>query len=114
MSRLGREFWPHVVQSGPMRRRTLSVTLLVIFAVQLFGTMAFASSCLEPCPDDTESTSCPPVCALCTSCTHSQTGIVQRSAVGTPVVATHRFVPRPALAISPRLAADIFHVPLFG
>jgi len=37
-----------------MHRRGLSVTLLVILALQLLGSMAFASVCPEPCPDDTE------------------------------------------------------------
>lgn len=101
-------------KARPMRRRGLSVTLLVVLAVQLLGTMAFASVCLEPCPDDTESTSCPPVCSLCTSCTHAQTGIVQHSASSTPLLSAHRFVAQHAVATSPHLAADIFHVPLLG
>lgn len=90
------------------------MTLLVLIAVQLLGAMAFASVCVEPCPDDTEDSSCPPVCALCTSCTHAQTAIVQHAASGLPLVAAHRFVPQPAAAASSRLAADIFHVPLPG
>jgi hypothetical protein len=95
-------------------RRGLCVMLLVVVAVQLLGAMAFASVCSEPCPDDTEDTSCPPVCALCTSCTHAQTAIVQHSANGVPLMAAHRFVAQhPALPSSP-LADDIFHVPLFG
>ena len=100
--------------SRPMRRRGLSMTLLVLFAVQLLGSMAFASVCLEPCPDDTEETSCPPVCALCTSCTHAQTGIVQHAASSTPLTSTHRFVPQPPTSPTSQLAADIFHVPLAG
>lgn len=97
-----------------MRRRGLSVTLLVVLAVQLLGSMAFASVCLEPCPDDTEETSCPPVCALCTSCTHAQTAIVQHASGGMPLMSTHRFVPQRPASPSSQLAADIFHVPLPG
>ena len=97
-----------------MHRRGLSVTLLVILALQLLGSMAFASVCPEPCPDDTESSSCPPVCALCTSCTHAQTGIVQHSASGMPLMSTHRFMPQQPTSTSAPLADDIFHVPLLG
>ena len=104
----------HVVQLRPMSRRGLTVTLLVLIAVQLLGSMAFASVCLEPCPDDTEETSCPPVCALCTSCTHAQTAIVQHAGSGLPLVSTHRFVPQPPTSPASHLAADIFHVPLLG
>jgi hypothetical protein len=97
-----------------MRRRSLSVMLLVLIAVQLLGVMAFASVCSEPCPDDTETTSCPPVCALCTSCTHSQTAIVQHAVNETPSPSTHRFAPPLPAPASSQLAADIFHVPLLG
>ena len=100
--------------SRPMRRRGLSVTLLFLIAVQLLGSMAFASVCPEPCPDDTEETSCPPVCALCTSCTHAQTAIVQHGAIETPLTSTHRFGAQPPASPASQLAADIFHVPLFG
>jgi hypothetical protein len=100
--------------SRPMLRRGLSVTLLVLIAVQLLGSMAFASVCLEPCPDDTEETSCPPVCALCTSCTHSQTAIVPYGASETPLTSTHRFVAQPPTSPTSQLAAEIFHVPLLG
>ena len=97
-----------------LMRRGLSVTLLVLIAVQLLGAMAFASVCPEPCPNDAEGTSCPPVCALCTSCTHAQTAIVQHAASETPLPSTHRFVAPPPAALSSQLAADIFHVPLLG
>jgi hypothetical protein len=97
-----------------MSRRGLSVTLLVLIAVQLLGSMALTSVCLEPCPDDTENTSCPPVCALCTSCTHAQTAIVQHAVSGVPLMSLHRFVPQPPASSSSQLAADIFHVPLPG
>jgi hypothetical protein len=97
-----------------MRRRGLSVTLLVLIAVQLLGSMAFASVCLEPCPDDTQGTSCPPVCALCTSCTHAQTAIVQHTASGLPLMSTHRFVPQTPTSPCSQVATDIFHVPLLG
>lgn len=95
-------------------RRNVSMVLLAMFALQLLGGMAFASVCVEPCPDDTDDTSCPPVCSLCTSCTHAQTAIVQHSANETPFLAAHRFVPQPPASLSSQLAADIFHVPLPG
>ncbi|MEO8379632.1 MAG: hypothetical protein ABI779_08195 [Acidobacteriota bacterium] len=97
-----------------MRRRGLSVTLLVLIAVQLLGSMVFASVCLEPCPDGTAGTNCPPVCALCTTCTHAQTAIVRHAASETPLTSTHRFVAHPRTFPSSKLAADIFHVPLLG
>jgi hypothetical protein len=98
----------------PMLRRNVSVALLAMIVLQLLGGMAFASVCLEPCPDDTEETSCPPVCALCTSCTHAQTAIVQHPATGLPFLAAARLIPRHPGSISSALAADIFHVPLLG
>jgi len=94
--------------------RGLSATLLVIFAMQLLGGMALASVCPDPCPDDASGTGCPPICALCTSCTHAQPGIVQQSASSTPSMPAHRFVPQQPAASSLQLAADIFHVPLLG
>ena len=97
-----------------MRRRGLSVTLLVILAVQLLGSMAFASVCLEPCPDDTEGTSCPPVCALCTSCTRAQQAIVESAVIGAPEVAARTLPPLQLIAASVTRGDDIFHVPLPG
>jgi hypothetical protein len=98
----------------PMLRRNVSIALLAMIALQLLGGMAFASVCVEPCPDDTEESSCPPVCALCTSCTHAQTGIVQHAASSTPLTSTHRFVAQPPTSPASQLADDIFHVPLLG
>lgn len=97
-----------------MLRRGLSVTLLVIVAVQLLGPVAFAAVCFEPCPDDTEDTSCPPVCALCTSCTHAQQAIVQHSGSNAPHLIAQHDVSQPRFATSSQLPADIFHVPLLG
>lgn len=98
----------------PMLRRHVSAALVAMIALQLLGGMAFASVCLEPCPDDTKETSCPPVCALCTSCTHAQTGIVQHAASSTPLTSTQLFVLQPPTSPPSQLAADIFHVPLLG
>jgi hypothetical protein len=98
----------------PMARRGLSATLLVILAVQLLGVLAFASVCPEPCPDDARGTGCPPICALCTRCTHTQPAIVQRPAASAPLTSTRHFVPRQRLAISSQLTNDILHVPLPG
>lgn len=100
-------------KTRPMLRR-MSVTLLVVLAVQILGSMAFVSVCPEPCPDDAEGTSCPPICALCTTCTHAQQAIVQHSASAAPLTAAQQVFPQHALSTSPQLAADIFHVPLPG
>jgi hypothetical protein len=97
-----------------MLRRRLAVTFLVIIAVQLLGAVAFASVCAEPCPDDTEETSCPPVCALCTSCTHAQQAIVQPANAGAPITSVHHLLSQQRLETSSQLPADIFHVPLLG
>lgn len=97
-----------------MGRRRLSATLLVIFAVQLLGGMAFASVCSEPCPDDAQGTGCPPICALCTSCVHGQTAIVQGSAAGAPLMTAHPFAPQQRSSPSSQLVDDILHVPLPG
>jgi len=98
--------------SRPMARRRITLTLLALIAVQLLGSMAFASVCLEPCPDDTENTSCPPVCALCTTCTHAQQAIVQTIVTAGPhQIARHAFHAQPGGTPS-QLADDIFHVPL--
>ena len=101
-------------KARPMLRRGLSVTLLVIVAVQLLGSVAFASVCLEPCPDDTGDASCPPICAVCTSCTHAQQAIVQNAGSGAPLMTTQHVIPPHPLGTSSQLPADIFHVPLLG
>jgi hypothetical protein len=101
-------------KARPMARRGLSATLLVVLAVQLLGVPAFAPVCPEPCADDAPGTGCPPICALCTSCTHTQPAIVQRPAAGAPLTSTRRFVTQQRPAISSQLTNDIFHVPLLG
>lgn len=97
-----------------MSRRSLSLTLLAILAVQLLGGVALASVCVEPCPDDTDETSCPPICALCTSCTHAWHGIVRHAASGASLIATSRCLADAPQATASQLASDIFHVPLAG
>ena len=101
-----------VIELAPMFRPGVSFALLAVIALQLLGSMAFA--CVEPCPDDTEQTSCPPVCTLCTSCTHAQTAIVQHSIAGTPLPLARPFAPHSSVPPSFALADDIFHVPLRG
>ena len=101
-------------KSGPMGRRGLCATLLVIVAVQLLGGMAFASVCSEPCADDEQETGCPPICALCTSCTHAQTAIVQRSTGGLPLMSARHFASQHERSPLSQLTDDIFHVPLLG
>lgn len=97
-----------------MLRRGLALTLLLLVALQLAGAMAFVSVCEDQCPDDTETSSCPPICALCTTCTHSQQAIVQRDAANPPVLHAQPMVTPQRTSGSLQLAADIFHVPLFG
>ena len=88
--------------------------MLLLVAVQLLGTMAFASECQEPCPDDTETSSCPPVCALCTSCTHAQTGLVQPTVAVVPGLTAQHLSAHDHSFIPSHGTADIFHVPLIG
>jgi hypothetical protein len=98
--------------SQPMARRRITLTLLALIAVQLLGSMAFAAVCLEPCPDDTEETSCPPVCAICTTCTHAQQAIVHAVVTSAPhPIAPHAFHEQ-AHGSSSQRTDDIFHVPL--
>jgi len=97
-----------------MFRRRLALMLLLVLATQLWGGVAFASVCEEPCPDDTETSSCPPVCALCTSCTHAQQGIVQRDVAAPPRLFAQTIVASQSSADSSQHTADIFHVPLLG
>ena len=97
-----------------MSRRSLSLTLLAILAVQMFAGVVMASVCLEPCPDDAGETSCPPVCTLCTSCTHSKSAIVRDPASGAPLIVGERYLPVSAATTTSPRASDIFHVPLQG
>jgi hypothetical protein len=94
--------------------RKRSLVVFAMIALQLLGGLAFASACLEPCPDDPDEASCPPACALCISCTHAPTAIVEHSPHVLPFVATAQYVPTPASSPDSQLAADIFHVPLAG
>lgn len=96
-----------------MSRRSLSLALLAILAVQLLGGIALASVCDESCADDAEG-SCPPACALCTSCTHAKSAIVRHAGSGTSRVVTEHDLPEPSIVTASLLAADIFHVPLLG
>ena len=97
-----------------MSRRSVVLALLVIIAAQLTATVTFASVCFEPCPDDTEGTTCPPVCSLCSSCTHAQQAIVRSDATAAPTVtAPNPYAPQ-VLSGLLHLADDIFHVPLLG
>lgn len=96
----------------PVLRRGMTLTLLAIIAVQLLGGITLASACFEPCPDDTSESSCPPICATCTTCAHSRHAIVQASVGGVPIVsALDAFLSQVAAPTS-RHAVDIFHVPL--
>ncbi|MDP9190217.1 MAG: hypothetical protein M3P06_00755 [Acidobacteriota bacterium] len=97
-----------------MPRRSLALALLLVLAVQFVGAMVFASACPEPCPDDTETTSCPPVCTLCSDCTHAQQAIVRQPANGPSLAAARRIHSLPSLDASSHVADEIFHVPLFG
>lgn len=98
----------------PMSRRGLTVTLLVVLAVQLLGAIAFASVCFEPCPDDRDGGTCPPVCTLCTSCTRAQQAIVAATVLGAPEVSRQELLPFQLSASPATHEEDIFHVPLLG
>ena len=97
-----------------MPRRALTLMLLAVLAAPLLGGIVLTSICVEPCPDDTEETSCPPVCALCTSCTHAQIAIVQHASKSVPLRALLPFASQKTIASSSTIADDIFHVPLRG
>ncbi|MGN6185753.1 MAG: hypothetical protein ACTHQM_19120 [Thermoanaerobaculia bacterium] len=96
-----------------MSRRALAFTLLAILAAQFLGAIAFASVCFEPCPDDRDGANCPPVCAVCASCSHARQAIVQSNIDGvTRAFMLDSFASPVVAPPSPR-ASDIFHVPLF-
>jgi hypothetical protein len=97
-----------------MRRHGVCVLLLAMFVVQLLGGTVFPYGCPEPCPDDTEESSCPPVCTVCTSCTHAQSGIVLRASAGVAFRSAERVVARHVASSTLQLTDDIFHVPLRG
>jgi len=101
-------------KTARMARPGVVATLLVILVVQLMGGILFATACVEPCPDDGPGRTCPPVCALCTGCTHALQAIVRSPIMIVALVgAPHVFIARAEPALS-HPAADIFHVPLFG
>ena len=97
-----------------MACRLLPLALLVILAAQMLGGFAMSSVCVEPCPDETEETSCPPVCALCTTCRHAQSALLAETASRSPLLAAERCVPGLETAPATQLESDIFHVPLLG
>ena len=99
-------------KSQSLLRRVLSVTLLIVIAIPLIGAVAFASVCLEPCPDDTDDTSCPPVCVACTTCTHAQQAIMQTMAVTAPYEIVRQAAQAQPGGTPSHPADDIFHVPL--
>jgi hypothetical protein len=103
-----------VVQLDWMLRRALSLALLVLLAVPLLGGFALASECVEPCPDDAEEESCPPVCTLCVGCAHAQTAIVLPPEVATPPNGGEPHLTVRPLARQSLRASDVFHVPLLG
>jgi len=97
-----------------MTRRTLAAALLLLVACQLAGALAFAAACPEPCPDDIDGSSCPPVCSLCTSCTHARTAIVRVDAMSLALLPATRLFAEPGAIASSPIAAEIFHIPLLG
>lgn len=100
--------------SALMGRGTVAATLLIVIAAQFLTGVMFASVCLEPCPDDGEGQTCPPVCSLCSTCTHGQQAIVSSGGSGTSLLTAPHVGLTPSLAGPSKLPADIFHVPLFG
>lgn len=99
----------------PMLRRTLAFALLAILLLPLAGGIVEASVCLEPCPEDSADEDCTPLCAACTSCTHSQVaGILRGSATDAPSAVVERAAPVTGAGTQSPLVTDIFHVPLSG
>jgi hypothetical protein len=98
----------------PMIGRRLTATVLILLALQLLGGMALAADCAEQCRDEADGAGCPPVCALCTSCTHAQTATVLHLTPSMPLTAMQGFLPQSLRSISSQLTDDIFHVPLLG
>lgn len=100
-------------KSGEMVRRGALTMLVFVLVLQLAG-LASASACIEPCPDDGAGTTCPPVCSLCTTCTHAQQAIV-RLTTPTVFLATAPLVGSLEPAQEPSsIAFDVFHIPLLG
>jgi hypothetical protein len=97
-----------------MARRGVIATLLVIIAAHLAGGILFATVCVEPCPDDGPGRKCPPICALCTGCTHAQQAIVQSPMMNVAIVAAPHLFTVPVIPAPSQPTADIFHVPLLG
>jgi hypothetical protein len=97
-----------------MARRGVIVTLLLIIAVQLIGGILFATVSVEPCPDDGPGRACPPMCALCTSCTHAPQAIVRATPTAVALAVTPRLFTVSPVPAPSQSAADIFHVPLRG
>lgn len=100
--------------SRPMLRRALTLTFFAVVVLQLVGGMALASACFEPCPDDSEQSSCPPTCAVCTTCTHAQPAIVQQTGIGGALSGACDRVPHAPPSVPAQVPDDIFHVPLRG
>lgn len=98
--------------SGSMLRRHVALALVAMIALQMLGGTAFASECVEPCPDDTEETSCAPLCVLCTTCTHGQKAVVRQAPPVAPAPSERRFALQQLVRTSFAPADDIFHVPL--
>jgi hypothetical protein len=97
-----------------MTRRGTVAALLAIIVVQLVCGMAFATVCTESCPDDGPGSSCPPVCSLCTSCTHAQQAVVRNTVTPVALAVTAHVFHVTAIPVPSLLSRDIFHVPLPG
>ena len=97
-----------------MSRRGCSLALLAILALQLVGGIALATVCLDPCPDDDAGRSCPPTCALCTTCTHAQPALLHDVSASVPSLPAARVVATERWAETSEHSSDIFHVPLAG
>jgi hypothetical protein len=99
-----------------MARRGVVAMFLLFVVAQIAAGALFATVCTEPCPDDVGRSTCPPICSVCTVCTHAQQAIVQTPGAGAvmplPVIASV-FTPHRS-GTTPQRADDIFHVPLPG
>lgn len=101
-----------VLQLPKMVRRILSLVLLLILLAPIAGAVSVAFECDEPCADDSGDGECPPVCTVCTACTHGQKAVVGNSAAKAPPSSFHLVAPSSAHVEGSPFIADVFHIPI--
>ncbi|MHB0969031.1 MAG: hypothetical protein ACYC7A_14165 [Thermoanaerobaculia bacterium] len=98
----------------PMTGRALAFVLLALVAFQLAGGIAAPAVCAEPCPDDDDGSNCPPVCSLCSRCTHAQIAIAHPGIQHSPLSVDEPVVPQATISFTSNATGEIFHVPISG